>query len=41
MFLTRMTCTLPASHHAEMVQSIELRASSPVSAPLVFAITAE
>ena len=41
MFLTRMTWTLPASHQGEPVQSIELRARSPISTPLVFAITAE
>lgn len=41
LFLTRMTWTLPASHQGELVQSIELRASSLGSTPLVFAITVQ
>ncbi len=41
LFLTRMTWTLPASHQGELVESIELQASSPGSTPLVFAITVE
>ncbi len=41
LILTHTTWTLPAEHHGEVVESLELRAGAGESAPLVFAITIE
>ena len=41
LILTHTTWTLPVEHHGEVVESLELRAGSGESAPLIFAITVE
>ena len=41
LFLADSTWTLPETHRGEVVESIELRAGSGQSAPLVFALTVE